>query len=414
MNGKKPIDSLNDVATGRPKGSARVVDAADGKKAVIKHTNFGGTEFLDSKHELEGDPKPLDQARRLLREVGDARRFEWQFRAAMAFRERPNEQAWWITLTYRDPEPADWMEAGRHVSLWVKRLRKNYYKTRSDKTAMQYLVVEEEGSINGRKHFHCLVWTPRYAHTEFRNNKAFWMQKAVKWPHGFIDVKRLDDRDTQGLAIYIAKYANKSNTGRTRCNSHFGLTTTTTLLTLSSFRLLTLSNPRLAQNLLRRLCLTPNYLSFPKLTSLISQHKLSTTSASRKALQKMQMIGKKTGLRQLQDMKVNALTSSVTARAHPFGPASFKVILSEIYAHFAGHVPGTTDRLLPGLQGFGSPFPLSRSPRLATDKATRVWFVRFNHPKCLRNRTRLAALRLQQSVRLASATASNKDRANAE
>ena len=66
------------------------------KSRVVTQTiEVGGTKlrFLDQVVVKEGDPTPLKQAKRFYEKIADARRFEWQYRTAMAFREWPKHTA---------------------------------------------------------------------------------------------------------------------------------------------------------------------------------------------------------------------------------------------------------------------------------------------------------------------------------
>ena len=149
--------------------------------------------FLPTFTVAKGDPDQTKKIHEFYETISFATRFEWQYRVAMAFRESPRHQCAWVTLTYGTPaygykgEPASWITARRDIKKWQSQIRD--YNNRvcvpahhqhlaelkangklpdplppglqynSDET-LKYIIVEEEGSKFGRKHFHALVWFP--------------------------------------------------------------------------------------------------------------------------------------------------------------------------------------------------------------------------------------------------------------
>ena len=65
-------------------------------KVFRQVVEVGGTalRFLEPVRVQEGDPTPLSEARRFYQRIDDARKFEWQYRTSMAFRELPKHQPW--------------------------------------------------------------------------------------------------------------------------------------------------------------------------------------------------------------------------------------------------------------------------------------------------------------------------------
>ena len=380
-------------------GPAYVIDTL-GERDIFCPTNSGEKlRFLDDSTVKKGDPEPVN-ARRLAQVVEGARRFEWQYRAAMAFRERRHQQGWWVTLTYSETElPATWETARRDIALWTKRLRK--FIRKHTKETMQYLIVEEEGELRGRKHFHALVWLPVDLELQFRTDKKLWVDTPLlKWHHGFMDVKKLDVSRQQGLAIYVAKYAKKHN-GRTKCNYSFGLNPATMLLSLASFRMLFLMAPRMAQNLLRRLSLTPNYLSLRTMTSLLSSETLPTTFQDRSALQKIRATGTRISsvkqLRKIISEGSDALTGSPDLASKVSTALCFALVkdcVKQLRSDSFRSLQPDAEVYFPGARLFGTPRPVSDAARLEPDRRTAIFFVRSKHPRCATRRARNNSVRM--------------------
>lgn len=356
---------------------------------ALVRQNFGGRDFVSPIPLTRGAPKPIAQeqsawyAKRERTIAG--RSYEWQFRTACAFRENPKHHCYWVTLTFRDPEPS-WQEARTMLDRYLKRIRKFVERIqipaavdmdcyRKDDSHIAYVVTEEEGSENGRKHFHMLMWLP------YRVPVTHWRkQPYLIWHHGFIDCKAITTDDTMGLAIYIAKYAHKAQ-GRTKCSSHFGLTIATTLLSISSFNALAISHPRMAQNLLRRLCLTPNYLTYRTLTYLALQSRSWITAHGTKAAPSLALIGFRTnGCLPLKSTDRNRVYSGLPRETDYSVCANLtRAVITTLWEAIDRDRPFHKQPLgkaLPGLFTFGKPRLRSYSLALEPNGATAVWLER--------------------------------------
>ena len=202
-------------------GSTQIISAHN----IPRLTKYGGTTFLEKTLVVEGAPEPNPTAQKLYSIHTTAKGWEWQYRSALAFRECQNHDSAWITLTYAI-EPPTWEEARRDIHRWLKRAKAFHYRVlhpahnAGEKyVPPTYLIVEEEGQLNGRKHFHAL-W-----HSHQPMPIKSWDEPLIAWEHGFTKIKRVQSTPgkQQGLAVYIAKYCSKAN-GKTLCSSHYGLT----------------------------------------------------------------------------------------------------------------------------------------------------------------------------------------------
>ncbi len=366
-------------------------------------TKIGGTTFLETIQVKKGAPTgPPTHVSGFYDTIKVAERFEWQWRTALAFKEHPMHHVYWITYTYAY-EPNLWRVARKDIGRQIDRLR-NYNRrvlipeheqyardtsgdprNNSDEK-MHYIIVEEEGSDHGRKHFHALVFMPYKIPLDLFN------RKHLKWPHGFQLVKPLRTREAMGLAIYIAKYATKSQ-GRVKCSSNFGLTTITTLLSLSAFnRLMTLDLP-MGQKLLRRLSLTPNYPTSRKIMSLISQVKSSTTLVPVPTLRNPPtMIGKQISGTLADNGSDSTPLSQATALGREVRFTLVKTAIAEIRTAIARKILPALS--LPGIRTVGCPYPRSRSLRLEPDHNTAIWLAKSAYPRAKRARARNRAVRL--------------------
>ncbi len=358
---------------------------------VSSLSKFGGMTFLENIPVLKGAPTPPPLISAFYKTITHAQRFEWQYRVAMAFKELPGHQCAWVTLTYA-VEPPTWEAARKNMKMWLRRVQD--YKTRVllpalegageslDDSKIHYIIVEEEGAENGRKHFHALVWLP--APLPIKQ----WEDKLIKWQHGFQKVKRVKPDDTVGLAIYVAKYATKAQ-GRIKCSYNFGLTTAIILLSTSSFRKLALVNIQIAQKLLRRVSLTPNYLTSRKMTYLISRLSSSTTSHKLQPRKNQRVTGLLTsGCQAVSDPDGRARSAVLEAAAcsKTVSYSLVKDAVGEIRYLVASKVLSPLQ--VPGVAGFGRPRVLTVSSQLEPGKNTLIWFTKSAYPRSRRNRAR--------------------------
>ncbi len=369
-------------------------------------SKFGGTTFLEHIPVQKGDPtNPPNHVSGFYKTITSAQRFEWQFRVAMAFKEIPDHLCYWITYTYA-VEPPTWEAARRDIKKQLQRLQN--YKRRvlvpehrqhaefcnerggdfpiNGDEKLHYLIVEEEGAEKGRKHFHALVWFP------YKIPIDLFKDKLLKWPYGFQKVMPLRTKEKMGLAIYIAKYATKAQ-GRTKCSSNLGLTTTTTLLSISAYKRLTLMAPNLAQKLLRRLCLTANYPTSRKMTYLISRVSSSITSLPLPVLSNPRVTGTKNGSLLVSDGSTS-VNYQADAALSEIRYSLVRDAVRAIRAVAAG--PFLSGSALPGLLTCGRPNPLTLSTQLEKGKDTYLWFTKSNYPRCARNRARLANVQVAE------------------
>lgn len=387
-------------------------------KFITQPVDVGGTTYVNVVPRKEGDPTALSQVRKFYSKIEDARRFEWQYRTAMAFREKPRHTCYWITLTYR-LEPDSWELCRRDAALWIKRVKEYVRRVivpvhKPVDPKVQYIIVEEEGELNGRKHFHVLIWMP----TKLALS-AWKRENMLKWRLGFVDVKQV--AKGQALAIYIAKYAKKSG-GRVKCSLKFGLMTTTLLLSLSSFRVLALVDLGMAQRLLRRLSLTPNYLTSARMNSLISSVRFPITSRETREVVARNPIGERSfWRRQISAIMLNrgilegADTVSNTTATRVYVRSLVRqtaydirrlqswqsLVCKTLYPHKSGVTAverlSLVEEVFPGIASFGRPRPISRPPRVGKDQDPRVWYRKFKHPACARARARLDGSRVQSA-----------------
>ena len=138
------------------------------------------------------------------------RQAQWARRAAIEYElakkltveagHRPILSTWWATMTWRPNDVAD--PTYRTVQDMFKRLRAKGRKFR-------YLVSEERGETNGRKHWHALI----HCHNRIKKRDL-----EGDWRAGHLHVRLARGA---GLASYMAKYASK-DTGRVRASSGYG------------------------------------------------------------------------------------------------------------------------------------------------------------------------------------------------
>lgn len=358
------------------------------ENTIFQQTKYGGTTFLDVIPITQGAPLEKPKASELFSIMDQAQKWQWQFRTIMALREHPKHTVAWITLTYAQ-EPPTWDSARRHITQWLRSV-KDYHRrvllparTPHDNPNHKpaYIIVEEEGALHGRKHFHVLFLSA------YPLPIKQWEEPLLKWKHGFQKVKRIDLNQTIGLAVYIAKYANKSQ-GKTKCSSHFGLTTITTLLSLSRFHLLFQVNPTLAQKLIRRLCLTPNYPTFRTMTYLASRQTFSASSIPHSP-----SLHKRTGtmitdLNASKDLNASPSPDNLArTRISQLATPMVRKALHQITACASTDLSRSLIQCLPGLSSFGRPKLATFSTCMEPENNTLIWLTKTHYRHCARNRS---------------------------
>lgn len=378
-----------------PLDHAGTIDEAKPARALQQSTNFGGITFLENVPVSKGAPNPPKHVSQFYDTISIAKRFEWQWRVAMAFKELPEHYCSWITMTYAE-EPPSWEAARRNLKQWLQSVR-NYHRrvllpaqvSRRETEKMHYLIVEEEGSEKGRKHFHALVWMP------YELTPKLWESRMLKWKHGFQKIKPVRSNDTVGLAIYIAKYATKAQ-GRTKCSSNLGLMTLITLLSSSSYQRLWMVVPSVAQKLLRRLSLLPNYPTSKLMMYLISRVKSSTISQATKPPKNPLQIGlRKSGFPSVNNGYDTSPGCQAIASSSEIRFSLVRNAVADIRTAISRKI--YSELQLPGAALFGRPKPVSLSMALEPSQNTAIWYSKSNFPRCERARSKLTTIQMGES-----------------
>lgn len=117
-----------------------------------------------------------------------------------------DDMSTFVTLTFA--EEIDYKEGNNLVSKFFKKLRRN-------NKDLKYLWVLEFGTKNNRLHYHVLTnlelpdnidfarsnQRKSVDHKDFENN----FRKRM-WPHGFIDIRSLDQEGNTNIALYVSCY----------------------------------------------------------------------------------------------------------------------------------------------------------------------------------------------------------------
>jgi len=109
--------------------------------------------------------------------------------------ERPNAQAFFLTLTY-DPEhlPKGANLEPDHITLWLKRFRKPF------PNAVRYFLAGEYGDNKGRPHYHVLL----FVDSGIADPALVVASSIRQWFYGAVD---LDTRKVNSTCIdYVAQY----------------------------------------------------------------------------------------------------------------------------------------------------------------------------------------------------------------
>lgn len=126
-------------------------------------------------------------------------------------------RCYFLTLTYNEQNLAHYIESfgnlvkDTDVTLFLKRLRK-----RLDKKSIKYFYTSEQGEVNGRLHFHMLLFGIRFP-TKQDAVKCF----ETTWKNGFVHVGNVTEKSIK----YVINYINKDfDSGQNihRCSKGFG------------------------------------------------------------------------------------------------------------------------------------------------------------------------------------------------
>ena len=135
---------------------------------------------------------------------------EWQWTYRLIHEWPHHPRVWFVTLTSGSQmNQTQWLHS---FQKYMKRIRKTYSAKIADtgKVPFRYFAVQELGSMNGRRHIHCLIFTS--ASLTKRDLEA-------KWTHGFTKVLLAKSHH----AKYVSKYVTKSSTARILTSAHLGL-----------------------------------------------------------------------------------------------------------------------------------------------------------------------------------------------
>ena len=134
---------------------------------------------------------------------------QWAFRIMYEASQYDNN--YFITFTYNDDNVGD----NRLDTLFFQKFNKKlkmYLKRRGCKTDFRFYGVGEYGSLNARKHYHCIYFNLdipdlKYHHID-RNHQLHFESRFLNDVYnqvGFIDIAGVDI----GSACYVARYCDK-------------------------------------------------------------------------------------------------------------------------------------------------------------------------------------------------------------
>lgn len=113
-----------------------------------------------------------------------------------------------ITLTFSNVQ--DYKKSKQLLNIFFTKLRRDY-------TDLKYIWVLELGDKNKRLHYHLLtnVLVPLNlsGNNEIKSyeHKIYEEQfRKAYWPHGFVDIRDLDQEDNTNIALYVSAYIVKS------------------------------------------------------------------------------------------------------------------------------------------------------------------------------------------------------------
>lgn len=156
---------------------------------------------------------------------------EWANRLTLEKQMYPEEECWFVTLTYSDEylptHTTCNMETGekiegislkvRDTQLFLKKLR-DYYKNHYQNVGIRYFLAGEYGSQTHRPHYHIIFFGLKldqsklkfYKHNEL--GQSIWTHAELEkiWGKGFVTVGRV----TWESAAYVARYCTKKMYGK--------------------------------------------------------------------------------------------------------------------------------------------------------------------------------------------------------
>lgn len=123
---------------------------------------------------------------------------QWQWKRRVMFEASLCARSWWVTLTVR---PGDGVIYTPDVSDALKRLDEAF--------PMRYVAIEENGSRNGRLHWHVLCHFGRHDPNRRGDPRPSRreVEDALEWPHGFSKIELV--REAGAVGRYLSKYMTK-------------------------------------------------------------------------------------------------------------------------------------------------------------------------------------------------------------
>ena len=113
-----------------------------------------------------------------------------------------------ITLTFSNVP--DYKRSKQLLNIFFTKLRRDY-------TDLKYIWVLELGEKNKRLHYHLLTNVLVPINLSDNNKTKSFEHKIYEeqfrktyWPHGFVDIRDLDQEDNTNIALYVSAYIVKS------------------------------------------------------------------------------------------------------------------------------------------------------------------------------------------------------------
>lgn len=160
------------------------------------------------------------------------RSYEWALRCVHEAQLHPRNS--FLTLTYDDEHlPPDLSLRKAHWQKFCKRVRKGLEALPSESRTFRYLHCGEYGDVNGRPHYHAIVFGQDWSHDRVpvrtRGKHPLWMSAELteKWRHGLVFIGEASFQS----AAYVARYALKKRTRKEHRDS--GDTRTQEYVTMS-------------------------------------------------------------------------------------------------------------------------------------------------------------------------------------
>lgn len=393
---KSTIPPVPDRDSGARSESGDVQEASDvfpQEKREVRRPSFWGSAPANltpsvSECETQGDPEPSSKLLRM----------QWLYRIAEEQRICYGA-ATFHTLTFRREPSA---RAGLKLATrWIQRVKEAHRKALLPATEavlreleeqrsldplaaaaynrffhltnwrFAYLLVQEHGSDNGRLHYHALTFHP------YPVTYRAWHLPIMRWPLGHHQHKLVSGGDRTRAAVYIAKYLLKE--GNPVCNSHFGLTSVTTLLSNSSFRTLAIAHSLTALKLLRRLSLSRFYPTSKLISYLASRDKSWITLPPPRFRHRPQ--SSTTGVKSSDEADESTVRFYPSA-VPPGVTALVRATARDLREVDSPYARETIAKRYPGLRTFGRTFEVAEDPEAF------VWRATVKHPDCARRRTK--------------------------